>query len=75
MLLGYQNLPTTDLVYAEAVGLTTALASLISRPGLHRPCDRCGEEFMNEREVTLGSPIVCRGCAGERYYSPLRRPE
>lgn len=75
MLLGYQRLATTDLLQAEPVELTTSLADLISRPGLHRPCDRCGEEIMNEREVVTVGSIVCRGCAGERYYAPVTRPE
>jgi formylmethanofuran dehydrogenase subunit E len=75
MLLGYQRLATTDLVQAEPVELTPSLAAPISRPGLHRPCDRCGEEIMNEREVVIGGSIVCRGCAGERYYVPVTRPE
>ncbi len=75
MLLAYQCLPTGDLLRAERVELTESLAGLISRPGLHRPCDRCGEEIMNEREVVLGNDIVCRGCAGGRYYAPLTKPE
>jgi formylmethanofuran dehydrogenase subunit E len=75
MLLGYQRLPTTAILEATPVELTTSLAALISRPGLHRPCDRCGEEIMNEREVNLGGAVLCRSCAGERYYTPVRRPE
>jgi len=73
MLLAYQQLPAEELLEAEAVELTVSLAEIISRPGLHRPCDRCGEEIMNEREVVLdgaAGATVCRGCAGARYYEP-----
>lgn len=75
MLVGYQLSPSAEPLHVEPVDLATSLATLISRPGLHRPCGRCGEEIMNEREVMLGDVAVCRGCAGERYYSPLMRPE
>lgn len=75
MLEAYQRLPAGELLEAEPVALTVPLGRIISRPGLHRPCDRCGEEVMNEREADLGGAVVCRGCAGGRYYEAITRPE
>src|SRR5262249_49593270 len=34
-------------------------------------CERCGEGINFRREVRLGGKILCRGCAGERYYEPI----
>ena len=34
-------------------------------------CAQCGEGISFRREVKLGAKIVCRGCAGERFYEPI----
>jgi formylmethanofuran dehydrogenase subunit E len=34
-------------------------------------CAECGEGISYRREVRQGEKILCRGCAGERYYKPL----
>lgn len=34
-------------------------------------CAECGEGISYRREVRRGEKILCRGCAGERYYEPL----
>jgi formylmethanofuran dehydrogenase subunit E len=34
-------------------------------------CANCGEGINFGREVTRGDQILCRGCAGERYYEPV----
>ena len=68
MLLGYQRLPLTDLLVAQAVTLVTSAAELVSRPGKRVRCDRCGEEIINEREVLQQGVTLCRSCAGAGYY-------
>jgi formylmethanofuran dehydrogenase subunit E len=43
-------------------------------PGFKGPrvdCARCGERIAFRREVACNGEIVCRACAGERYYEPL----
>lgn len=70
-LLGYQRLPDEQLLAAQAVCLKTPIEVIISRAGLRVPCDRCGEEILNEREVVQGSRRLCRTCAGDAYYTPL----
>lgn len=43
-------------------------------PGYKGPrvvCSECGEGVNFKREVVRDGRILCRGCAGERYYQPL----
>jgi formylmethanofuran dehydrogenase subunit E len=34
-------------------------------------CAECGEGIAFKREIVRDGKILCRGCAGERYYKPL----
>jgi formylmethanofuran dehydrogenase subunit E len=34
-------------------------------------CERCGEGINFRREVRRGGKVLCRACAGERYYEPI----
>jgi formylmethanofuran dehydrogenase subunit E len=67
-LLGYQRMPDEALFSIQSVQLKVPLAQLLSRPGVRTLCDLCGEEIMNEREVTRDGQVLCRACAGESYY-------
>jgi formylmethanofuran dehydrogenase subunit E len=43
-------------------------------PGYKSPrvvCAECGEGVNFKREVLSGGRVLCRACAGERYYEPL----
>ncbi len=68
MLLGYQRIPDDCLFTVQVVTLAIPLEKIISRPGCRVICARCGEEVMNEREVTVGNKVLCKGCAGDSYY-------
>jgi formylmethanofuran dehydrogenase subunit E len=70
-LAAYQVMPTEELLCMEEVALTVDLAAIISRAGVRVNCTSCGEEIINEREVTLGGQTLCRSCAGERYYDSV----
>ncbi|HVC33936.1 MAG TPA: FmdE family protein [Chloroflexota bacterium] len=67
-LLGYQRMSDDDLLTWQEVILTTPVATIVSQPGLRVPCDRCGEDVMNGREVVRDGTILCRPCAGVAYY-------
>jgi formylmethanofuran dehydrogenase subunit E len=44
-------------------------------PGFKGPrvvCGQCGEGINFKREVEVGGRIMCRACAGERYYEPAQ---
>ncbi len=74
MLLGYQRLPTTKLLIAQAVELLTPVTTLISRAGQRALCAACGEEILNEREIIHEDTILCRTCAGAGYYRLTTQP-
>ena len=43
-------------------------------PGFKGPrvvCDQCGEGINFKRELAVDGRILCRACAGQRYYIPL----
>jgi formylmethanofuran dehydrogenase subunit E len=70
-LLGYQRMPGLELFSVQTVYLNTPLEKIISRAGRKAICDRCGEEILNEREVLQDNLTLCRGCAGQSYYTPI----
>lgn len=67
-LLGYQRMPDEALLRCQWVTLNTPIAALLGKAGVRVPCDLCGEEIINRREVMLGRANLCRACAGESYY-------
>ncbi|MBI4785628.1 MAG: TraR/DksA C4-type zinc finger protein [Chloroflexi bacterium] len=67
-LVGYQNMPTAELLQAQTVTLALSLRTLISHHGGRVVCDGCGEDIINEREVRRGGQVLCRACAGNGYY-------
>ncbi len=70
-LLGYQRMPEAELLFAEEVALTFTLEKLLSKAGCRVICQVCGEEIINEREVLRDGLMLCRSCAGERYYRSI----
>lgn len=71
MLLGYQKMPMSDLFVVQQVKLDMSLSEIISRPGRKVICEICDEEIINGREVLKDGAVLCRACAGEKYYHPL----
>jgi len=73
-LLGYQQMPEEELLLAQEVALVFSLEKLLSKAGHRVTCQACGEEIINEREVRQDGLILCRACAGQRYYRLLEGP-
>jgi len=67
-LQGYQVMPDNELLNIQAVQLITPVDQIISRAGLRVNCEGCGEEIINEREVTLSGHVFCHTCAQGGYY-------
>lgn len=68
-LQAYQVMPDDELLSVQEVHLRTPLEQIISRPGVRIPCEVCGEEIINEREVYKEGLTLCRACADESYYT------
>jgi len=73
-LKGYRLMPENELFSFEEVLLEPPLGTIISRPGLRSKCDRCGEEIINARQVTVGKETLCAVCAGAGYYRKKALP-
>lgn len=74
MLLGYQIMPAGKLFVFRQVELETPLSWIMSRAGVKAICDGCGEEIINGREISKDDLVLCRACAGERYFHFLDEP-
>jgi formylmethanofuran dehydrogenase subunit E len=68
MLLGYQRMPTHELLVAQRVELRASVGEIMSRAGVRALCERCGEEIINAREVHVEGATLCRACATGGYY-------
>jgi formylmethanofuran dehydrogenase subunit E len=67
-LIGYQRMPIEELLVSQPVTLSQSIEHLLSRPSARAICQACGEEIINERELIHEGTVLCRPCAGERYY-------
>lgn len=70
MLHGYQHMPVGELLVAQPVQLVQTVEEIVSHAGRRVVCDHCGEEIVNEREISVQGAILCRTCAGQGYYRP-----
>lgn len=67
----YRELPDEVLFARQWVRVELPPEEL---PGYKAPravCAECGEGINFKREVVRDGRVLCRACAGERYYSPL----
>lgn len=67
----YRQLPDDDLFARQWVRVALPEEDM---PGYRAPrvvCAQCGEGINFKREVQRDGRLLCRACAGERYYEPL----
>lgn len=67
----YRVLPPEELFSVQWVDVRILPQDL---PGFKGPpvfCDACGERVNFAREVVSDGRLLCRACAGGRYYDPL----
>ncbi len=67
-MIGYQRMSLEELLISQPVTLSQSMEQLLSRPSARAICQACGEEIINERELIHEGTVLCRPCAGERYY-------
>jgi len=70
-LEAYQIMPAEELLSACEIELRIDLKALIAKPGIRVNCDACGEEILNQREVTLDGKALCRSCTDGGYSRRL----
>ncbi len=67
----YRQLPDDDLFTRQWVRVALPEEDM---PGYRAPrvvCAQCSEGINFKREVQRDGRLLCRACAGERYYEPL----
>jgi len=70
-MLAYREMADEDLFQTQLVHVELPPEEFPGYKGERIVCAQCGEGINFRREVKLGAKIVCRGCAGDRYYEPI----
>ena len=70
-MLAYREMPDDDLFTAQRVKVELPPEEFPGYKGERVTCETCGEGINFRREVRRGEKILCRACAGEKYYEPL----
>ena len=67
----YRQMADEELFAMQWVRVALAPEDLPGYRAARPQCAECGEPVSFRREVVRDGRILCRGCAGERYYTPL----
>ena len=70
-MLAYREMPDEALFSTEWVKVDLPPEEFPGYKGDRIVCEACGEGINFHREVHLQGKVLCRACAGERYYQPL----
>jgi formylmethanofuran dehydrogenase subunit E len=71
-MLAYREMTNDDLFTEQWVRVSLPPEELPGYKGERMVCVECGEGINFQREVRRDGRILCRGCAGERYYQAMR---
>ena len=69
-MLAYREIPDDDLFTVQWVKVALPPEEFPGYKGERIVCAACGEGINFRREVRRDGKILCRACAGERYYEP-----
>jgi len=67
----YREMPCNELFDVQWVRVNLGPEEFPGYKGVRRICAECGEGISYERQVERDGRVVCRSCAGERYYEPI----
>lgn len=71
-MLAYREMHEDELFSTEWVKVELPPEEFPGYKGERIVCSECGEGINFRREVQRGDRVLCRACAGERYYQPLK---
>ena len=69
-MLAYREMAESDLFDCQWVRVEIGPEEMPGYKGERVVCDKCGEGINFRREVRRDGEVLCRSCAGERYYEP-----
>jgi formylmethanofuran dehydrogenase subunit E len=70
-MLAYREISNDDLFTVQWVKVSLPPEELPGYKGERTVCERCGEGINFQREVRRDGNVLCRACAGERYYEEI----
>lgn len=70
-MCAYRAMPDQDLFAAEWVRVRLGPEEFPGYKSQRAICAECGEGINFKREVVREGRVLCKSCAGERYYEPL----
>jgi len=70
-MLAYREMRDEDLFTSQWVKVELPPEEFPGYKGERVVCKVCGEGINFRREVRRDGQVLCRACAGERYYEPL----
>lgn len=74
-MLAYREMSNADLFRIQWVEVALPPEDLPGYKGERIVCQQCGEGINFQREVRREGQLLCRACAGERYYKELAEGE
>jgi formylmethanofuran dehydrogenase subunit E len=70
-MLAYREMADGDLFDVQWVRVVIGPEEMPGYKGERIVCEQCGEGINFRKEVHRNGHVLCRACAGERYYDPL----
>ncbi len=67
----YREMPDSELFAEQWVRVTLGAEEFPGYKGERRVCGECGEGINFKREIVRDGRVLCKACAGERYYTLL----
>ena len=67
-LEAYRIMPEEELFFVQEVKVDIPECDMPGRPLRRVQCELCGDYTQDCREVLQDDKIICRACAGQRYY-------
>jgi len=67
----YRELPDQELFASQWVTVNLGPEEFPGYKGGRQVCAECGEGINFKREVVREGRVLCKACAGERYYTPV----
>jgi formylmethanofuran dehydrogenase subunit E len=70
-MLAYREISNDNLFTVQWVKVSLPPEELPGYKGERIVCEQCGEGINFQREVRRDGNVLCRACAGERYYEEI----
>jgi formylmethanofuran dehydrogenase subunit E len=70
-MLAYQVMTDDQMFQTQWVHVELPPEEFPGFKGERVVCEQCGEGINFRREIKRGAKVLCRACAGERYYEPM----